>query len=505
MRRASLLLLALLVSPLRADEERGGELVRALEARVARAIRNARPSIVCINVSRSDAYRKAPYWGSPADPENAGALGRFDAAAAIRAVPMTARKRARILRTIAQHDLSDPETVPESYGSGFVVDRSGLILTNAHVVKNATRIYVRMTGKRGSWADILASDPRSDLAVLKLLDPPADLQALPLGNGGSVRTGQFVVSIAGNFAPGFRGAEEPTAGYGLVSALRQRLEKEKNVNELDRHKITLHHYGTLIQTDARTTPGCSGGALLDLDGKVIGLTTALAGIRSDRPGGFAIPFDSNTRRIVEVLEKGEEVEYGFLGVVLQEHAGSGRVRLFRVSPGSPAARAGLLPGDQIVSINGNPIRDNNDLFLYVGMALAGQPAKVEVVRAGTPGPRTYSIKLAKYYAPGPVVAARRPPARFGLRVDHTSILTQRNPFPNWGRAPAEGVIVREIISEGPADRARLQPDKIITRVNGRAVTSPAEYYQEIARSGKKVELTYLMSDGRAETLTLEEK
>ncbi|MFO0926410.1 MAG: trypsin-like peptidase domain-containing protein [Gemmataceae bacterium] len=485
-----------------ADDEPGGDVVRALQARFERIARDARGSVACILVSRSDAYAAAPSWGVAAKGAEPGQLGRFDAAAARRRVPADAPNRGRLLRQIGEHDLSRPDAVPESYGSGIVLDRSGLVLTNAHVVRDATRLYVRLPDARGSWADVHASDPRSDLAVLRLLDPPADLAPLPLGDAGKVRTGQFVLSIANAYAPGFRRSDEPTVGYGLVSNLRRRLPG--NTSEMERSKVTLHHYGTLIQTDARTTPGCSGGALLDLDGKVIGLTTALAGIRGDRPGGFAIPIDENTRRLVDVLRRGEEVEYGFLGVVLQPAGGLGGVRVYRVSPGSPAGRAGLLPGDQIVAINDHPIRSNDDLFLYVGMALAGSTARVEVVRG--PGVRqTVPVKLSKYYVEGPVLASRRPPARFGLRVDYTSLLSQRNPFPVWGRGVADGVIVREVVPGSPADDARMQPDKVITAVNGRMVNTPAEYYREVARSGARVELTFLTSDGRPELLTLEEK
>lgn len=497
---APLLLIGLAYSAAFAQERSGNALVRALETQVAEAVRQARPSIACILVSRSEAYAKSPYWGVP-PPGELGQLGRFDATAAGKLVPTSALHRARILRSISEHDLSDPTVVPESYGSGIVLDRSGLVLTNAHVVREATKIYIRLPGRRGSWADIYASDPRSDLAVLKMLDPPADLKALPLGGKTPVRTGQFVISLANPFAPGFRGGDEPTAGYGLVSSLRRKIPG--NVNEMDHAKITLHHYGTLIQTAAETTPGCSGGALLDLSGNVIGITTALAGIPGSKKGGFAIPLDEDTKRIVEVLKRGEEVEYGFLGVVLQQNA-VGPVRLGRVSPGSPAAQAGLTPGDQILTVNGHAIRDNDDLFLHVGMALAGNTVKVEVSRGpGTPV-RTRSVKLAKFYVPGTIIAAKRPPARFGLRVDYTSILTRLNPFPNWSRVPAPGVVVREVVPNSPADKARLQPDKVITQVNGRNVTTPAEYYRELERTGKQVELTFLTSDGRAEKVTLEE-
>jgi S1-C subfamily serine protease len=120
---------------------------------------------------------------------------------------------------------------------------------------------------------------------------------------------------------------------------------------------------------------------------------------------------------------------------------------------------------------------------------------------------TRRLKLAKFYVPGPVLAAKRPPAKFGLRVDYTSIICQRNPFPLWHRAPPAGVVIREVGPDSPADKARLQPDKIITEVNGRAVTTPTEYYKAISLPSvkDKVELTYLNSEGGRSIITLREK
>jgi S1-C subfamily serine protease len=494
-----LVLLLALAGPLGADEPSGKALVEALNAKSIKIAREAGPSIACIYVSRSQAYAKAPYWGVPLPADAPGQLGRFDPRAAAKKVPPKARNRNRILREINAHDLSDPEAVPESYGSGIVVKDSGLILTNAHVVRNATRIYVRLSKGRGSWADILAADPRSDLAVLRLLDKVPRLKALPLGNGGALREGQFVMAMANVFAPGFRDGK-PTSKWGTLSALRPRAPGKPS--EMERSKVTLYHYGMLIQTDARITLGCSGGALLNLDGKVIGLTTALAGIQgSDSPGAVAIPLSADTRRIIEVLKRGEEVEYGFLGVVLGGAALRG-VQIFKVAPGSPAQRAGLRHGDYIVAINDKPVREHDDLFLLVGMALAGSNARVEVARAPGGPRRTCNVKLAKFYAPGPVIAAKRPPARGGLRVDYLSILCQRNPFGLWTRPASEGVMIREVISGSAADKANLQPDKVITHVNGKAVSSPADYYREMAKATGKVELTILDSEGRPERVTL---
>ena len=119
-------------------------------------------------------------------------------------------------------DLSGPNVVPESYGSGVVVDAdNGLVLTMAHVVHNATKIYVRLSGGRGSWADVHAADPRSDLAVLKLIDPPTGLRALKCGDGSRLRKGQFVIGLANPFAAGFRDGS-PSASWGIISNLHRR-------------------------------------------------------------------------------------------------------------------------------------------------------------------------------------------------------------------------------------------------------------------------------------------
>jgi serine protease Do len=280
----------------------------------------------------------------------------------------------------------------------------------------------------------------------------------------------------------------------------------KEDREVDRAKYPLHYLGNLIQTTEAVAPACSGGALLNADGEAVGLTCVVSGVHGKGRGGFAIPLDTNAKRIIEALKKGEEVEYGFLGVVLErweDRVARNGVNLFRISPGSPADLAGLMPGDRVVRIDGKAVRHNNDLFLSIGMALAGNTVKVVVARGRRE--ETFNVTLAKFYVPGKVIAAKQAPARFGLRVDWTSVLLVRNPFPFTMRAPASGVVIREVVEGSSADKARLQPDKIITKVDGKAVSAPADYYREVAKAGKKVELTYLTSNGRSDTLTLEEK
>jgi serine protease Do len=502
-RAFSLVCLLLLPGVGLAEGANRDEPVKALLAAISAATERARPSIASILVSRSEDYRTAPWWGEPAYEEEPGRLGRFDADAALAKVPSDARNRARIEAAIRAHDLSDPRTVPESYGSGFVVG-PGLILTNCHVIRNATKIYVRLPGhKRGSWADLHAADPRSDLAVLRLLDKMPDLKPLALGKGETVKVGQVLLCLVNAWSPASR-LSQPHTSWGLVSKLQEKAPGK--TSELERSQVTLHHYGTLIQTDARTQPGCSGGVLLDLDGGVVGLTTALVAIQgADGGGALAIPFDESTRRIVEVLVRGEEVEYGFLGVQLNDRRRipGGGVEVVRVSPGSPAAKARLMMGDVIKAVDGHPVKEHDDLFLRVGMGLAGRTVTVEYARAGGRENGRTQVRLAKFYVPGSIIASVRPPARGGLRVDYSSLLVQRGPFFGWSRSLPEGVIIREVIPGSSADKAHLQPDKVITHVNGKAVASPAEYYHEMSKARGRAELTFLNSEGGRETVILD--
>jgi serine protease Do len=498
---AALLVLLMLSRSGRAEDQTPLKNVLALQDAMEQLIQKAEPSIACILVSRSDHYSR---FSAAPSADTPGKLGKFDARPFLVGSTTISDDEDKRRKQILALDLSHPDHQPEAYGSGVVLDDSGLILTNAHVIRGATKIYVRLPGNHGSYADIHASDPRSDLAVLKLIDPvPKEfLKPLKFGDGGKVRKGQFVLSIANPFAAGFRDGS-PSASFGIVSNLRRRAPGP--TNEADRSKVTLHHYGTLIQTDARLALGCSGGALLNLDGELIGLTTSQAALLgSETPGGFAIPFDDGLKRIVEMLRQGKEVEYGFLGVSM-DRGGKG-VRIERTVAGSPAQKAGFQPGEYIVSIAGHPVRDNDDLFLYIGTQLAGQ--KVDIETAPTPdgmGPRRkHSVTLAKFLVPGPIIASNKPPAPAGLRVDYTSLLAQ--PTPPFGfRGIPEGVLIREVVPKSSAERAQLQVDKVIAKVNDVPVQTPSEFYKVMAGAKAPIVLTLIGPDGGQERVTLDSK
>jgi S1-C subfamily serine protease len=493
-----LLLAALLAlgiaAPARTDDLPAQSKVQALAETVQKAIRQAEPAIACILVSHTDAYRKRFDDAPPADAP--GKLGAFPS----RRIQTQFADRLPSAEDLKKLDLGDPDNVPESYGSGVAIDEQGLILTNYHVIRDATKIYVRLPGDKGSYADIHAADPRSDLAVLRLLDAKVlPVPAIPLGDGGSVEKGQWVLSLANPFAAGFRDGS-PSASWGIVSNLRRR---QPGTPREDERSKTLHHYGTLIQTDARLNLGVSGGALLNLKGELIGLTTALAAISGrETAGGFAVPLDAGMRRIVEVLRRGEEVEYGFLGVNLQRESrrSKGGVQISEATPGSPAQTAGLQALDVILAVNGVPVQENDDLFLALGTLLAGSEARLEV-RSSPRGPsRTVTVTLAKFYVPGPVIASQKPPPVRGLRVDFTSVLLMRQnasgPVVRGPQVIQPGVYIREVQSESPAAAARLREGEVITHVNGQPVLTPAEFYRAVAkvRATDPLELTLASAD-----------
>jgi S1-C subfamily serine protease len=481
-----LALLAALVPA--ADKPSPQDVLEAMDGAIQKAVKDASPSVVCILVSRNEGYKQ---FGDPPPTDSPGRLAGFDADR----LREEARKKLfdpTREALVNRLDLARPDHIPESVGSGIVVGEAGLVLTNYHIVREAMKVYVRLPGGKGSYADIHAADPRSDLAVLKLLTPPKGLKALELGRGEDVRSGQFVVALTNAFDARFRNTD-PAADLGIISAVRQKVELSRNPGGVpdpadDRLK-TLGHYPTLLQTTAKLNAGCSGGALLNLKGQLIGMTNALAATADgDAPGGFAVPIDEAVRRIVGVLKEGKEVEYGFLGVnfPFPPKVGTEGIVISSVMKDSPADKARLKANDTIVKVNGTPIKTNDDIFLTIGTALAGSKIQMELL-SPEGQTRKCEVQLAKYYVPGPFIASQRPPAVGGLRVDYTSTMIKSGDVNQ--RVP-EGVVVREVLPGSPAAKANVQVDRVITAVNGTQVYSPEEYYKAVGKGTGPLELTF---------------
>jgi serine protease Do len=458
----------------------------ALEKRVQKVIAEAEPSIACILVSRSELYARFGQ-GSASDPP--GRLGVFDAGALRKQPLFTDLSDEDQKRVLKKLDLADANHVPESAGSGIIVDEAGLVLTPYHVVQGATKIFVCWPGGKGSYADIHAGDPRSDLAVLRLLRPKLKLKAIACGDGGKLERGHFVIGLAHPFVPGLRNAM-PSAAWGLIANLRQRIPPESG----DEFRTkTIHQYRTLVQTDARMNLGTSGGVLLNLQGEAVALTTTLAGVVGpDGGGSLAVPLDAGLQRIINVLKKGEEVEYGFLGVGFERAAAKVEgVALASVTAGSPAEQAGLKTNHVILDIDGQPVNDTDDLLRGLSTQLAGSKIRLEVRKPGSAGREKVDVVLARYLVPGKVIASHRGarPLVRGLRVDFTSLIVQQPGF--TGSGIPRGVLVSEVVPGTAAAKADLKPGLIIAQVNGRAVTTPAAFYEFALNHKGPLELTLL--------------
>jgi serine protease Do len=461
-----------------ADEPTKKDLLLAIEEKLKAANETAGPSVGCVVVSRSELYGKPPS-------DLPGKLGGFDPKAYLKANP----KAERVALSL---DLSDPKNIPDhGFACGVVIDASGLVLTPYHVVEGATKVYVHLPAG-GSYADVHAADARSDFAVLKLLTPPEGLKPIKFG---TVRTetrgddratlfpGKLVILMANPYAAG--GRVGPSASLGGVTEVQRRFAVDPK--DLARASDSYYHYGTVFAHDAKLSAGISGAALLNLDGELIGLATTHAAVSGgDRAPQYAIPADENFRRVMDVLKRGEEVEYGFLGVRLP---GPGvrtdnGLTINVVTPYGPAALSGLQNGDTVTHINGVQIRSSEDLQLQIGSTLAGQKTKVTVRRGG----RVFDldVTLGKFRHDQPHIASVRPEAAFGLRVDYSSILAQQldtNTQVLTRGLPA-GVCVRELVPSSQAEMAFKKlgdnPTRwMITHVNGTPVTTPAEYYKAV--------------------------
>jgi putative serine protease PepD len=249
-------------------------------------------------------------------------------------------------------------------GSGFVYDASGRIVTNQHVVDGATSVTVRFSSGKELRAQVVGTDPSTDLAVLKVDSLPGGVAPLALGDSGSLQVGDGVVAIGSPF-----GLEE-TVTTGIVSALGREIQSPNN-----------YAIAGAIQTDAAINHGNSGGPLLDLSGKVIGVNSQIESDSGGNDGvGFAIP-SSTVKTIAERLISDGRVEHAFLGVSPADAVGGG-ARLAQISPGTPASRAGLRAGDVVTSFDGDEIADADALRAAVDARRVGEKVELKVRRDG---------------------------------------------------------------------------------------------------------------------------
>ncbi|MFM7245678.1 MAG: S1C family serine protease [Planctomycetaceae bacterium] len=248
----------------------------------------------------------------------------------------------------------------EEVGSGVIVEPEGVIVTNYHVVANSSEIDVALADGRRFAAQLVGADAATDLAVLRI--DATDLPVAAWGDSDTIEPGEMVWAIGNPFGL------DRTITYGIVSAVGRR-------------GVLENPYQEFLQTDASINPGNSGGPLVNVDGRVMGITTAIVG--KDYSGiGFAIPSNTARQKCREILEDGY-VERGYLGMALKSSpADVFGVLVAAVEPTSPAALAGVRPGDLVVSFDGEPVAEPAGLFLHVTRTPIGEPVPLGVVRDG---------------------------------------------------------------------------------------------------------------------------
>jgi len=356
-------------------------------------------------------------------------------------------------------------------GSGFIITKDGYILTNNHVVGDADKITVRLHDGREFQAKRVGSDPKSEVAVIKI-DGAEDLPFVEAGDSRSLEIGEWVIAIGNPF-----GLSE-TLTVGVVSAK-------------GRSNIGIAEYEDFIQTDAAINPGNSGGPLLNIEGKVVGINTAIFSRSGGYMGiGFAIPIDLATAIKEQLLEKGT-VTRGFLGIQLNreevdrdmaESFGlekAGGVLVADVVPDSPAERSGLKAGDIILEIDGKVVQNNSTFRNKVALIGPGTQAELTVFRDG----EKMEVKVVIGTFPDETAVeaqASEIAGELGLTVrDLTPELARR-----FGYRETEGVIVAGVEQGSRAHLAGIQPGDLILSVNRQELAGVKDFNEALARGAE---------------------
>jgi S1-C subfamily serine protease len=351
-------------------------------------------------------------------------------------------------------------------------------------------------------ARIKAADQKSDLAVLEVLplpQQPLRLTPIKFGDASTLRKGQIVIALGNPFNTARDG--QPSASWGIVSNLARKSAPEPDETNPNGVKRSLHHFGTLIQTDAKLNFGTSGGALLNLKGEMIGLTTSLAATAGyEQAAGYAIPVDETFLRVVEQLRHGREVAYGFLGIQMSRESPAVKegTRVMGVVAGTPAQRSGLRAHDVITHVNGRPIYDADSLLLNVSSLPAEAPARLTVLREGQV--RQFEVELAKGIPEKRIFTTPHPLWR-GMRVDFATALGIEFLGRNERLLQEGGVVVVEVDEDSPAWRAGIRTEMIISHVGNTRVQTPKEFREAVASKTREVQLREVRFSGKIETDT----
>jgi serine protease Do len=370
----------------------------------------------------------------------------------------------------------------EGLGSGVIVTPNGYILTNNHVVDHATTVTVIMADKHEYKARVVGTDPKTDIAVLKV--DAGTLDPVTIGDSDKVQVGDYVLAVGNPFGVG------KTVTMGIVSAT-------------GRANLGIEDYEDFIQTDASINPGNSGGALVNDRGELIGINTAIVarGSEGNQGIGFAVPV-SVARNVMDQIIKDGKVTRAYLGVMAQEVTPS-IAKAFQepevrgaligdVTPGSPAQKAGLEKGDIILEINGKPVNGSAELRMHVSLMAPGTKVNVKVFRAG--GEKIIPLTLAEM--PTETAKNDQPDngsedALQGITVENVTAGTARQlGLP----ATTTGVVVTNVDPESKAADSGLKRGDVIQEVNHKPVRNNSDF-QSAMRNAKDATLLLVNRQG----------
>ncbi len=355
-------------------------------------------------------------------------------------------------------------------GSGFIISQDGYILTNYHVIKRATTIRVTLLNTNEVYtAKIVGTDPQADIALIKI-KPREKLPTLPLGDSSKIQVGDWVVAVGNPF--GLNG----TVTAGIISA------KGRVIGE--------GPFDHFLQTDAAINPGNSGGPLLNLQGKVIGINTAI--ISGGYGIGFAIPINM-VKNEMPYLMKGEKVKRGYLGVMIQPltaeaakelglHNTRGAI-VSQVFKNSAAAKAGIKPGDIIVSVNGKPIQSSNDLPYIISSMRPGTKVKLGIIRNG----KKMTVEVVLGTRPGQAQLSAETmgntvyKTKFGFSVSNITPQLRAK----YGIKVKHGVVIVSVDPKSFAAMVGVQPGDVIVKLNYKKVNNLADF-ERIIKKAKDV-------------------
>lgn len=368
-----------------------------------------------------------------------------------------------------------PNEGPEaerSLGSGILVDKKGFILTNNHVIEQATKIQVQLNTEPTLYtAKVIGKDKETDLAVIQI-EANRDLPVVKLGNSSGVRVGDWVLAIGSPFGL------QATVTAGIISA-----KDRGNVGRQFQH---------FLQTDAPINPGNSGGPLVDMSGSVIGINTAImTGGRGYEGVGFALPSNMAISVYNQIVQHGKVIR-GSIGItfveeqssnpiVLRELGAANGMVLQYVEPGSPADKAGIQPGDVVTSVNGKPVKSGSDLVDPITQTTVGNKVHILYMRSGAQHEADVVVEDRARLFPdrvsssddehGPSRPAEVVPADFGLRVEDIGAHgTRRSDFLN-----NRGAVVSEVDPATFAEEVGFTRGDLIQEINHQPVTSAADY------------------------------